>query len=161
MRRKVAASMKPAPSPSRYFRNRSFQCRRETITSPPTMLPRAAAPPSRRLHVCGLREFWSKWAANIAPPAGHIQCGPSLTISAGGSHNRRAVFPRILTVGALSACFLALAPRPSSCADEQAPAPATEPAPQIQTLTLDQAVEAALRGNFDVQASRDSVQAAA
>src|SRR5687767_10656448 len=53
MRRNVAASMKPAPSATKYFRYISFQCLRATTTSPPTMLASAASRPRPRLHANG------------------------------------------------------------------------------------------------------------
>src|SRR6476659_3795101 len=53
MRRNVAASMNPAPRPTKYFRNISFQWRRATTTRPPMTLAAAAAAPKARLSASG------------------------------------------------------------------------------------------------------------
>lgn len=54
MRRKQAASMKPAPSARKDLSSTSFQWLRETTISPPRTFARAAARPSARLHWKGV-----------------------------------------------------------------------------------------------------------
>src|SRR5262249_28719564 len=69
-RRNVAASMNPAPSPTKYLRNISFQCRRATTTRPPITLAAAAVPPKTRLSTSGES---IRGARTIAPAAEPFQ----------------------------------------------------------------------------------------
>src|SRR5688572_10597774 len=154
MRRKVAASMKPAPRPRKYFRNISFQCRRATTASPPATLAAAAAEPKRTLQARAdlmRAEDDSTRQVGSQGKAYNVPLGQTLTWA--------------LVVSGAILCAPALAQDPvvSAPADaaetvaRQAAEDSVAPTPGASTMSLAAAVATALKQNFGLLAAADTV----
>src|SRR5688500_9162395 len=149
MRRNVAASMKPAPRPRKYFRNASFQWRRATTTSPPATFAAAAAEPKRRLQ--------ARADLMVAQHDSTRQGGPSreaYNILLG--HSMLWVLVLSATVpGPPVAAQAPIAPEAPLVRDVAEAA--VPPPPGAATITLAEAVATALKQNFNVLTAADGV----